>query len=199
MNARTGISSFALWMIWMPAWASSAKGVMDGTGRSATPITYRATPIICGEYPAIVCRAMRSAKKSIKVAMFSISAGYAKRNPMSAIMREVIAAAERGVRVTVIADWCHHSGGNLYAVNERTLDYLREHGVETLFDSPAHKTHDKIVLIDDSVLVIGSHNWSRAAMESNSEVSVMVVSCPPDPAFARYFDEVKSACTPSRP
>lgn len=170
-------------------------GTADG---QVCTISYLATPIISGEYPAVVCRAMRSAKRSIKIVMFSISAGYSPKNPMSLIMDECIGAAKRGVRVTVIADWCDHADGNLYAVNTRTLDYLRENGVDTYFDSPKTKTHDKLVLIDDATLIMGSHNWSKAAMTKNAEASIMITSAPPDPAFARYFEEIKSSCVPSR-
>lgn len=166
------------------------------TGNPA--ITYHATPIISGEYPAVVCRAMREAKQSIKVVMFSISAGYSTKNPMSMIMRECIDAVKRGVKVAVIGDWCDHADGNLYAVNVRTLDYLRENGVETYLDSPKTKTHDKMVLIDDATIIIGSHNWSKAAMLVNAEASVMISSTPPDPAFSRYFEQIKSSCAPSR-
>lgn len=168
------------------------------TPPSPPAIVYHATPILNSAYPSIVCRAMRSAKKTIKIAMFSISSGYSARNPMSLLMGECISAAKRGVRVTVIADFCDHADGNLYAVNARTLDYLRQNGVDTYFDSPKAKTHDKVVLIDDATLIVGSHNWSKAAMTENIETSIMIGSTPPDPAFARYFEEIKAACAPSR-
>lgn len=161
-------------------------------------ILYRATPIVNAVYPAVVSRAMRGAKRSIKIVMFSISAGYSPRNPMSTLMEECIGAARRGLRVTVIADFCDHADGNLYAINARTLEYLNENGVETYFDHPKTKTHDKVVLIDDATLIVGSHNWSKAAMSRNVEVSIMITSSPPDPAFARYVEEIKSACLPSR-
>lgn len=161
-------------------------------------ILYRATPIVNAAYPAVVSRAMRGAKRSIKIVMFSISAGYSPRNPMSTLMEECIGAARRGLRVTVIADFCDHADGNLYAINARTLEYLNQNGVETYFDHPKTKTHDKVVLIDDATLIVGSHNWSKAAMSRNVEVSIMITSSPPDPAFARYVEEIKSACLPSR-
>lgn len=167
-----------------------------GTGNPA--ISYRATPIISGEYPAVVCGALRGAKQSIKIVMFSISAGYSTKNPMSLIMRECIDAAKRGVKVTVIADWCDHADGNVYTINARTLDYLRENGVDTYFDSPKTKTHDKLVLIDDATIIIGSHNWSKAAMLENAETSIMITSAPPDPAFSRYVEQIQSSCVPSR-
>ncbi len=173
-------------------------GTSEGADRAPPAIAYRVSPIIDGAYPAVVCRAMQSAKRSIKIAMFSISAGYSPRNPMTSLMGECIAAVKRGVRVTAVADMCDHADGNVYAINQRTLDYLRLNGVETYVDGPGTKTHDKLVLIDGATLVIGSHNWSKAAMTRNAEISVMIASDPPDPAFDRRFEEIRSSCVPAR-
>jgi phosphatidylserine/phosphatidylglycerophosphate/cardiolipin synthase-like enzyme len=48
-------------------------------------------------------------------------------------------------------------------------------------------------LIDESILILGNHNWSRQALTVNKEVSVMIEAFPPDPEYISHFCVIELA------
>ena len=60
-------------------------------------------------------------------------------------------------------------------------------GVSVKFDAPDHVTHTKLVLIDGKTALVGSHNWSLAALSYNYESSVLVRSEKVAEELTRYF------------
>ena len=134
---------------------------------------------------------IRSAKKSIYVAIFVISKGKDENDPVNVLLRELVAAVRRGVDVKVVVENPRSPTGKLYEKNAEALKFLEEGGVETAFDQPRRELHDKFVLIDEDTVFIGNHNWSKASLKLNREVSVMVKSSPADPDFLKHFSRIK--------
>lgn len=153
------------------------------------PSRYRVTPLIDKEYLPAVLQAISRAEKSVYVAMF-MAAPDPPRGPVIRLLNELIAAARRGVKVKVALN---HPGKKDDAVlrhNRAAISYLKEGGVDAYFNDPGKSLHDKFVLIDDGILFIGNHNWTKEALTLHLELSLMVVSVPPDPAFARHFGSI---------
>ena len=154
---------------------------------------YGVKPLMDKEYYPALKSAIKSAKKSIYVAMFVISMGKSTNNPVNILLDELIAAKKRGVDVKVVVENPPSSGSSLSKTNEKALTFLREGGVEAFFDEPDKEVHDKFVLIDEDTLFVGNHNWSKQSLTINRELSVVVKAQPPDPEFLKHFARIKLA------
>lgn len=91
-------------------------------------------------------------------------------------------ASRRGVQVQVLADETGDETADL-------LDRMAGWDIETRLDSRDVTLHAKLIVADD-VSVIGSHNFTGAALDSNHEGSVLVVDPEVSDWYARWFDAV---------
>ena len=51
---------------------------------------------------------------------------------------------------------------------------MRKHGIKVNFDSPKTTTHTKLVVIDRRYSMVGSHNFTHAALKYNNELSLLI-------------------------
>lgn len=154
---------------------------------------YEVTPLLDKEYFHVLRREIGRAKESIYVAMFVISREQSAADPVTAILNDLINARRRGVDIKVVVEHPRRSSDSLYRNNEEAIEYLVAGGVEAAFNEPQKQLHDKFVLIDREILLVGNHNWSQQALTVNREVSALVRARPPDPAFVRHFADIKLA------
>ncbi len=156
------------------------------------PSRYRVTPLPDKEYHPTVLRELSRAEKSIYLAIFLI-APDPPRGPVIRLLDGLIIAAKRGVEVKVAL---HHPGkidDSVFEHNRAAIEYLKEGGVTAYFADPKPRIHDKFLLIDDRILFLGNHNWTQEALTIHRELSLLVVSEPPDPAFVRHFAAIRLA------
>jgi phosphatidylserine/phosphatidylglycerophosphate/cardiolipin synthase-like enzyme len=106
-------------------------------------------------------RKLRNANRSIRAALFTFT------HP--ALADELILAQKRGVAVTVVIDL--HSG---LGASAKTVGALKKAGVRILYSQGVQLLHHKFVLIDDSTLIAGSANWTKAAFTKNSDCLAML-------------------------
>ena len=91
-------------------------------------------------------------------------------------------AKKKGIEVKVVLD--HNIDFNDEGVPNPLPDFkntsayalLKQNGVPVFFDDPAVYTHAKVIVIDKETVIIGSHNWTRAALTRNNEASVLIRS-----------------------
>jgi len=101
----------------------------------------------------------------------------------------LIDAATRGVQVQIIIDqssWNPSSSVKNYDYAE----YMRSKGVEVYLDPPDITTHTKIAVIDSSVTVVGSTNWSFYALSMNNECAVAVKSAELAKVYEKFFSQL---------
>jgi len=86
-------------------------------------------------------------------------------------------AARRGVDTRLLVD-DYTSERDEFAVNLVAAHYLIAEGVPVrVFRSERHpSTHSKCVIVDDSIALIGSGNWSPGGLLANLEAAVVVTS-----------------------
>jgi phosphatidylserine/phosphatidylglycerophosphate/cardiolipin synthase-like enzyme len=104
---------------------------------------------------------LRSARKSIRVALFTFT------HPV--LLDELAAAHKRGIAVTLVVDM--HSG---LGASARSIEMLRRSGVRILLSQGVQLLHHKFVYIDDKTLAAGSANWTKAAFTNNSDCLVIL-------------------------
>ena len=126
------------------------------------------------EYYWLLIDDVRSARREVLVAMYLMK--YDPDDPQdwaNDLIRELVAAKERGVEVKVIIE--HRTYRGYMDVNLDAYRYLKGHGVEVKLDEDLETDHFKLVIIDGRIVYVGSHNWSEAALYYNREVSVRIV------------------------
>ncbi|MDE3046217.1 MAG: hypothetical protein KGJ02_06195 [Verrucomicrobiota bacterium] len=99
---------------------------------------------------------IRTATRSLSIALFTFT------HP--ALIEEVIAAHNRGVKVHVIMD-LHSSLG----ASNKAVEKLKSSGVRISMSRGLQLLHHKFILIDDQTLLVGSANWTKAAFYKNSD------------------------------
>ena len=99
---------------------------------------------------------IRSAKKSIKIAMFT----WTRLD----IAKTVIDASRRGVKVEVVID-----GHSSIGASSKVMDYLKENGISAKASRGDGLLHHKMMIVDDRILVNGSTNWTKAAFNDNDD------------------------------
>lgn len=91
------------------------------------------------------------------------------------LLTALAAARQRGVEVRVALD-----RGLLYGTTDRdpkndaAAAWFAAHDIPVVWDEENRTSHAKVLLVDDRVAIIGSHNWTRAALTGNREVSVLL-------------------------
>jgi len=95
------------------------------------------------------------------------------------IARAVVEARQRGVRVEAILDRSNRTDRYSAAT------FLKNQGVDVLIDAKHEIAHNKIMIIDERVLLTGSFNFTRNAEESNAE-NLLIIRDNPD-LIARYL------------
>lgn len=98
---------------------------------------------------------LKAAKRTIYVQAYSFTS-----QPIAAALVE---AHQRGVNVKVVLDKSQKT--EKYS----SADFVAHAGIETLIDSKHAIAHNKIMVIDETVVLTGSFNFTKAAEERNAE------------------------------
>jgi phosphatidylserine/phosphatidylglycerophosphate/cardiolipin synthase-like enzyme len=120
--------------------------------------------------------AIDKAKREITLSYFNFKTKGNTGNYPDIVLRSLIAAAKKGVRVTVLLEQSSDAGDSTSRENRRTMGRLRKMGVSVYLDSPETTTHTKMAVVDGRYTFIGSHNLTQSALKYNNEMSVMIES-----------------------
>ena len=155
-------------------------------------------PLVDTEYYPAVHKALANAKKSILCVMF-----MAKLDPKHTggdeyqLVLDLINAHKRGVEVQVIFDqnvkfWEKGKKRNvLEKKSEYAYELLSKDGVPVFYDNENRVTHNKVLIIDKYITIIGSANWTYSALRKNHEASVMIKSGSVALAFEGKFKKIE--------
>jgi len=125
----------------------------------------------------VVERELDMAQTSIDAAVYTFTSRV--------LAQALVDAHNRGVRVRVILDPSTASRGYSKAV------YLVGNGIEVRTERGAGLMHHKFALIDDTVLITGSFNWTASAETENDENILLLKGFPATcRAYAREFNRI---------
>jgi phosphatidylserine/phosphatidylglycerophosphate/cardiolipin synthase-like enzyme len=120
-------------------------------------------PIVGAKYPAIVIPLIDGAKKNIDIAVYDWR--WYANEPEHAVQRfnaAIVRAVQRGVIVRAVLNTAD------------IVPVLVSVGVKARRMNEHRTLHAKLIVIDDTLLITGSHNLTRNAFGSNIELSVAV-------------------------
>ena len=95
------------------------------------------------------------------------------------IAKALVEAHRRGVKVQAILD------GSQRTEKYSEADFLHDSEIPTLIDAQHAIAHNKIIVIDDYLILTGSFNFTKAAEEKNAE-NLLVIN---DPALSKQYIE----------
>ncbi len=153
---------------------------LDTAPPASAPSILQAAPVLDGDLHPLLIVAISGATRRIDVAQYTLY----DTGAVSPLIDALISAAGRGIPVRVLAD-------EAASGTESALARLAAGGVDTRLDDAAVTTHTKLLIADDHTIV-GSHNWSTAAMTANHEGSVMVWSPAVTLHYAEFFESLWS-------
>jgi len=118
--------------------------------------------IIGKEFPKKVIPLIEAAKTSIDIVVFDWR-WYPQDpgNPVQLFNQAIVRAVRRNVKVRVIAN------------SDEIINTLKSVGVAAKKLITPKLIHVKLMLIDDVIFIIGSHNYTQSAFQMNYEASII--------------------------
>jgi len=155
-------------------------------------------PVTDAQYFDVAKKMIQEAKSSIRVMMYEM-VYYNKHpnSPSNILMRELIDAKKRGVKVEVILE-VREGEDRTTQNNRHSGKILSEGGVEVIYDLLLKTTHAKLMVVDTEIILLGSANWTFAGLTKNHEVSVLIRSKEMAKELIDYFNQVKATGTKSQ-
>jgi len=135
--------------------------------------------IIGKQYPKIVIPKIDEAKKSIDIIMFDWR--WYPNDPGASVQlfnQSLVRAGRRGVNVRAITNF-----GDIV----KTLEKV---GVKAKKLRSKNLVHAKIIIIDESIVIIGSHNFTQNAFNMNFEISCMFENSDNAKEYLQYFNNL---------
>lgn len=140
---------------------------------------YEPLPIISKDFPKVVIPLLDSALFSIDIVVFDWR--FYKNDPANAVSlfnTAIARACRRGVSVRCLVQ------------NDGVVDRLKELGCNARKLNSKRILHTKLLIVDKTQVVIGSHNYTQNAFTSNHEASIFVVLAHPDNQLMEYFNNL---------
>jgi phosphatidylserine/phosphatidylglycerophosphate/cardiolipin synthase-like enzyme len=129
-----------------------------------------------------VVRVLSEARQTVLMQAYSFTSA-----PIAAALAD---ASRRGVRVEAILDKSNKTGKYSEA------DFLVNSRIPTWIDGRHAIAHNKVIVIDNSTVITGSFNFTKAAEENNAE-NLMILKSPELAArYSAYFLEHREHSTP---
>jgi len=137
--------------------------------------------IIGKNYPKMVIPLIEKAVNSIKIVVYDWR-WYSEDpgNPCQLFNAAIVRARKRGVDIKV-------------CVNSQAIAQpLTLNGIDVRIPISKNLIHTKFIIIDDTSLVMGSHNFSQAAFTTNFETSIINNDPLQIQEFIRFFNSIWS-------
>lgn len=119
--------------------------------------------IIGREYPDLVIEKVKGAQQSIKILMFAwrwYDGEFGTK--IQKFNNEIIRASQRGVKVFARCNF------------EYIANILSPCGIDIKKVESQKRLHVKMIIVDEKIVFLGSHNLTKSAFELNHEVSTMI-------------------------
>jgi len=126
------------------------------------------------DYLPALLKCIDEAQNEILISIFSFKIDEHKNSYPDRILNHLAKAVKRGVKVIIVLERTDNKSDELDIQNRQTGKLLEERGISVYFDSPRKTTHTKLVVIDQRVIFLGSHNFTQSALKYNNEISILL-------------------------
>jgi len=80
-----------------------------------------------------------------------------------------------GIKILLLFNWVENFKG-VARTNEPVANSIRACGADVRYLKDGRCCHSKLLLVDKSKIILGSHNWSAASLQENYEMSLFIDS-----------------------
>jgi phosphatidylserine/phosphatidylglycerophosphate/cardiolipin synthase-like enzyme len=131
------------------------------------------------QYPQKVIPYIEKAKQSIDIVVFDWR-WYAQDPGATCQLfnQAIIKALRRNVKIRAIAN------------NEQIIAILRAEGSEAKRLKTKRLVHCKLMIIDNKIVITGSHNYTQSAFQMNLELSVILEINKEAETFSQFFNSL---------
>lgn len=138
-----------------------------------------------GEFGVYLKNALREAKQTVKASAFLVSHRWAS-TPRTGInlIQEIREVAARGIKCRAIIAQVN-TRLTPETPNVGAIKLMLEWGWDVRM-TRGRTHHEKLWIIDDNIVIIGSHNISGASITRNNELSV-AIECPHQAGLAKMI------------
>lgn len=133
------------------------------------------SPDGCPEFYRQLERSIALAHERVWVMVYVLRFRESSSDAAYGLCKALARAARDGRDVRVVLDQGKEWGKE--ELSDKTVEparWLRAHGVRVILDEVTTISHAKVVLIDQDLAFVGSHNWTATSLERNREASLMV-------------------------
>jgi phosphatidylserine/phosphatidylglycerophosphate/cardiolipin synthase-like enzyme len=135
------------------------------------------TPIFGSQFPKKVIPLIEAAKNSIQIIVFDWRWYLTDpSNPVSLFNQALIRAARRGVKIEVISN------------SSEIVKILNSEKIQAKRIASKDLVHAKMMILDEKVLVMGSHNYTQAAFTTNHEISSIIYDDEQIIEYIKFFN-----------
>lgn len=146
------------------------------------------TPLPGGAYIQKLIESVGGAKHTIDAIQYQWNFyPHKPKSVMQKLNTAVLGVSRRGVKIRVQLNMESYSH-NLTKINMRAKHNLQNAGISVKFSPQFPIMHSKLFIIDDDIVILGSHNLSERSVTVNDETSVLIKSREVAMEFRRYFN-----------
>ncbi|MBU0580742.1 MAG: phospholipase D-like domain-containing protein [Patescibacteria group bacterium] len=132
--------------------------------------------IIGKEFPTKIIPLIDNAKNSIKIIVYDWR--WYENDPGNIVQlfnQTIIRASRRGVKIEAIVN------------NKNIFTLLKENGIQAKILNISGIVHAKLMIIDNNIVILGSHNYTHNAFVINHEISIILKECDIIKDFNLFF------------
>ena len=130
-----------------------------------------------GNIENVIIKNISKAEISIDIMMFA----FTNKKIANALLK----AKKRGVEVKIILDRVQNRYQRKYSV----YNYLKDKGIDISLENSKRKLHNKVMVIDEKIVITGSYNYTKQANLMNNE-NILVIK--DDIIATEYIEKLKS-------
>ena len=133
-------------------------------------------PLWDADLHLIITREIKEAKKNVFVTSYKMEPKKSpKARRINELMSQLVSANNRGVDVEILLNSQENKKATS-SINWYAAKALKKRNLSPRYIQSGRILHAKIIIIDDTLTIIGSHNWSVQSHNRNIELSFMVRS-----------------------
>ncbi len=134
------------------------------------------------EYKIFLLDSLSKAQSEIMVMMFVAVYFPEREYEVNEVFKNLKLLKENGIQIKMLLDKTN-------AIDyPETTNFLTQNNIDFKLYNSAFSLHSKMVIIDRSLVIFGSHNWTEAAFSYNKEVSFYIAESETVEKAISYFN-----------
>lgn len=137
------------------------------------------TTLSGSQFPKIVIPLIEEAKSSIDIIVFDWRWYENDSGAICQLFNQaILRASSRGLKIRAMVN-C-----------DDVIKILRSAGIDAKKLITSKLVHCKLMIIDETIVITGSHNYTQSAFQTNLELSVILKNCAIQNSFQEFYNHL---------